>query len=87
MTQNAMQAKNSRSFAEQSVFGPSIPSSMDANSNFPSLLILVFSQVLIMIYLTPIVSRPKNKWYKLQKVNKFSFNSQLQTVQILTSDV
>ena len=29
MTQNAMQAKKSRSFAEQSVFVPSIPSSMD----------------------------------------------------------
>ena len=28
MTQNATQAKNSRSFAEQSVFGSSIPSSM-----------------------------------------------------------
>ena len=28
MTQNAMQAKNSRSFADQSVFGSSTPSSM-----------------------------------------------------------
>ena len=32
MTQNATQAKNSRYFAEQSVFGSIIPSSMDLSS-------------------------------------------------------
>ena len=39
-----------------------------------------------MIYLTPIVSRSKNKWYKAQKFQKYALNSQLQALQISTND-
>ena len=38
----------------------------------------------MMIYLTPIVSRLKTKWYKLQTYRKLALNSQLETYQILT---
>ena len=41
----------------------------------------------MVISLTPIVSRAKNKWYKLKKVMKLALNSQLLTVQILINDV
>jgi hypothetical protein len=37
----------------------------------------------MMIQLLPIVSRSKNKWYKAQKVQKYTLNSQLQALQIL----
>ena len=40
----------------------------------------------MIIQLTPIVSRPKSKWYKAQKVQKYATNSQLQALQILTND-
>jgi hypothetical protein len=36
-----------------------------------------------MIWLTPIVSRSKSKWFKAQKVEKYALNSQLQALQIL----
>ena len=41
----------------------------------------------MMIKLTPIVSKAKNKWYKPKKVKKLVLNSKLLTVQILTNDV
>ena len=40
----------------------------------------------MMLYLTTIVSRAKNKWHKAKKVKKLALNSQLLTVQILTND-
>ena len=40
----------------------------------------------MMIYLTPIVSWSKSKWFKAQKVQKCALNSQLQALQILTND-
>ena len=40
----------------------------------------------MMIWLTPIVSRLKTKWYKLQTNKKLTLNSQLQTYQILTNN-
>ena len=40
----------------------------------------------MMIYLTPIVSKSKSKWYKAQKVQKYALNSQLQALQILTNE-
>ena len=40
----------------------------------------------MMIWLTPIVSRSKSKWYKAQKVQKYALNSQLQALQILTNE-
>ena len=40
----------------------------------------------MIIELTPIVSRSKSKWYKVQKVQKYALNSQLQALQILTND-
>ena len=39
-----------------------------------------------MILPTPIVFRSKIKWYKHQRIKKFSVNSQLQAIQILTND-
>ena len=39
-----------------------------------------------MIQLTPIVSRLKSKWYKLQTNKKLALNSQLETYQILRND-
>ena len=39
-----------------------------------------------MIQITPIISRSKTKWYKHQKNQKLTLNSQLQTYQILTND-
>ena len=39
-----------------------------------------------MIWLTPIVSRTRNKWFKDQKVQKYALKSQLQALQILTND-
>ena len=41
----------------------------------------------MMLYLTTIVSRAKNKWFKAKKVKKLALNLQLLTVQILTNDV
>ena len=38
----------------------------------------------MIIKLTPIVFRSKNKWYKAQKVQKYALNSQ--ALQILTND-
>ena len=40
----------------------------------------------MIIQLTPIVSRPKSKWYKAQKIQKYALNSQLLALQILTND-
>ena len=40
----------------------------------------------MIIQLTPIVSRSKNKWYDAQKVQKYDFNPPLQALQILTND-
>ena len=40
----------------------------------------------MMIQLTPIVSRSKNKWHKAQKFQNCALNSQLQALQILTND-
>ena len=40
----------------------------------------------MMIWLTPIVSRSKSKWYKAQKVQKYALNSQLQAYQTLKND-
>ena len=40
----------------------------------------------MIIRLTPIVSRSKSKWYKAQKVQKYSLSSQMQALQILTND-
>ena len=40
----------------------------------------------MMIKLTPIVSRSKNKWYKAQNVQKYALNSQVQALQILRND-
>ena len=40
----------------------------------------------MMIWLTPIVSRLKSRWYQAQKVQKYALNSQLQALQILTND-
>ena len=37
--------------------------------------------------MTPIVSRAKSMWYKPKKVKKLALNSQLLTIQILTTDV
>ena len=39
----------------------------------------------MMIQLTPIVSRSKNKLQKAQKVKKYALNSQQQALQILTN--
>ena len=40
----------------------------------------------MMIWLTPIVTRSKSKWYKAQKVQKYALNSKIQTLQILKND-
>ena len=40
----------------------------------------------MMIQLTPVVSRAKNKWYEPKKVKKMALSSQLQTVQNLAND-
>jgi hypothetical protein len=40
----------------------------------------------MIILITPIVSRSKSKWYRAQKVQKYTLNSQLQALQILANN-
>ena len=40
----------------------------------------------MIIWLTPIVSKSKSKCHKAKKVQKYTLNSQLQALQILTND-
>jgi hypothetical protein len=41
----------------------------------------------MMMKLNPIVSKSKSKLYRPQNIKKFTLDLQLQTIQILTSDV